>query len=548
MNERSQEYWTRRQERNLIANEKTALQVSNDMKRAYTRAVHHIEREMEAFYSRYAREQGIELGVAREEIDRDRFQQFKQLQTTYLQEAEELGADPQYINYLKKMSARAYVTKMEELTQNIRHEIERLSADVNTRIGNALTTGYQDAYYTTMADINRESGFGLSFTTPSKKQLNEAVNTKWLGGNYSSRVWSNKRALVTSLDQIIPQGFASGKSAKEVANDIVLKLNTNYNSAARLARTEMNRISNQAELDVYKQAGLEQYQILATLDSITSEICREMDGKIFNVEEAQTGVTQPPFHPNCRTTTIPYFEDDDIGSYLEDRVARDEEGKSVRIGEFQTYKVWQNYPRITAVTDELYNAGLKHRNPITELLLSLTEDLNGTIDYKVTEESTSLDFSLKTENSLRRKVTSEFVVEGKSFEQIKQEMADVVRFTLLSDSNELYNDYTTLYKRLSENGLTVVKVKNTLAKVDAPYRGINTKVKTSDGYLFELQYHTPESMEVKEVNHKLYEKERLDKTPEQEKLRLRLEMETNSRNLITPKNVDKIESFDNSDL
>ena len=66
-------------------------------------------------------------------------------------------------------------------------------------------------------------------------------------------------------------------------------------------------------MDSYKEySTTPKYKIVATLDSRTSKICQQMDGKVFNVSEAKEGVNFPLFHPNCRTTTIPYFEKDEI--------------------------------------------------------------------------------------------------------------------------------------------------------------------------------------------------------------------------------------------
>ncbi len=42
------------------------------------------------------------------------------------------------------------------------------------------------------------------------------------------------------------------------------------------------------------------------------------------------------------------------------------------------------------------------------------------------------------------------------------------------------------------------------------YKGINTNIKSSDGQIFELQFHTPNSFNVKQnINHVLYEEFRL---------------------------------------
>lgn len=46
----------------------------------------------------------------------------------------------------------------------------------------------------------------------------------------------------------------------------------------------------------------------------------------------------PPFHPNCRCTTIPYFDDKIING--EKRVTRDKDGKTVYIDDM-SYKDWK---------------------------------------------------------------------------------------------------------------------------------------------------------------------------------------------------------------
>lgn len=64
-----------------------------------------------------------------------------------------------------------------------------------------------------------------------------------------------------------------------------------------------------------------------------------MDGKHFPMSEWKVGVTAPPFHVHCRSTTVPYFDDefDAVG----ERAARDEEtGKTYFVPGNMTYKEW----------------------------------------------------------------------------------------------------------------------------------------------------------------------------------------------------------------
>ncbi len=79
--------------------------------------------------------------------------------------------------------------------------------------------------------------------------------------------------------------------------------------------------------------------MVATLDSHTSEICRDMDGKNFPMSQWEVGVTAPPFHVRCRSTTVPYFEDD-LGS-VGKRAARGEDGKIYYVPADMTYRDWE---------------------------------------------------------------------------------------------------------------------------------------------------------------------------------------------------------------
>lgn len=69
-------------------------------------------------------------------------------------------------------------------------------------------------------------------------------------------------------------------------------------------------MASEADSFTWKDMGLEKYEISAVIDAKTSEICREMDGKVFDMKNRRVGVTAPPFHPYCRTVTIPWFEEE----------------------------------------------------------------------------------------------------------------------------------------------------------------------------------------------------------------------------------------------
>ena len=109
--------------------------------------------------------------------------------------------------------------------------------------------------------------------------------------------------------------------------------------ATRLVRTELNYVQNQSALDGIREAGLEYYQFCATLDGRTSQRCRELDGDIFPVKDAKPGENMPPLHPRCRSTVFGCLGDDKQGKGQ--RIARDSEGRNIRIPAGMEYYDWK---------------------------------------------------------------------------------------------------------------------------------------------------------------------------------------------------------------
>ena len=344
----NKEYWIRRSELTLIANEKSALQYEQELKKAYLEAIQRITKEIEAFYGRYAKDNQISLLETRKRLRPDELLNFNKQAKLYLDEVERLGDKAftaEYREYLKELSGKAYISRMEELTTNIRHNIETLSTGYNIGLGQILTEAYQDGFYRTMFDIQKQAGFGVSFTTPGGKQLEMAIKERWMGQNYSERIWADKNRMLMNLEQTLAQEFVRGSNPREASREFARKMNTSYHNAQRLIRTELNYISNKGTMKAYEESGVvDSFQYVSTLDHRTSDICREMDGKVFTIKEGQVGVNIPPLHPYCRSTTIPYFPDDEISDLIEDRVARskDGQGKSYKLGEDVTFFDWVN--------------------------------------------------------------------------------------------------------------------------------------------------------------------------------------------------------------
>ena len=106
----------------------------------------------------------------------------------------------------------------------------------------------------------------------------------------------------------------------------------------RIVRTETAAIQNKASIDAYKGLGVDKIQVLGTLDRVTCEKCGSFDGKIFEIDKVQQDLNIPPFHPNCRCTTVPYDED---WGYKGQRIAKDDNGNDYYVPEDMSYEEWK---------------------------------------------------------------------------------------------------------------------------------------------------------------------------------------------------------------
>lgn len=110
-------------------------------------------------------------------------------------------------------------------------------------------------------------------------------------------------------------------------------------AANRLLRTETNYVTGQGELEAFEEAGISRYRYVAVLDGRTSEICQELDGKEFDLKDAQVGVNMHPMHPWCRSGIEPVI--DSVARDKQTRWARNPvTGEQMTVSGDMSYREW----------------------------------------------------------------------------------------------------------------------------------------------------------------------------------------------------------------
>ena len=151
------------------------------------------------------------------------------------------------------------------------------------------------------------------------------------------------------------------------------------------------------------------------------------------------------------------------------------------------------------------------RNKIAEIEPSLTKTVTDIADG-VGAKMEGLQFRLKTEKSLARKIDADSKDFGGDASKAANKISDAVRYTMVIDSDKYTDSVTKTLDNLRESGYQASRIKNFWQKGD-DYQGINAKIKHPAGFEFEMQFHSPESLAMKEKTHALYEERRVSTNP-----------------------------------
>ena len=344
--ETQEKYWQDRAEKVILAAEKTADEMNADSAKLYVEVEKAIKKEVEAFVGRYSRDAGVTLEEARKALSKSELKSYLEQTQEYYNAIEATGYafDPAYRQRLhRQLSLKSAVSRLEALQADVQWQVEKLAAQQQSSFKTGMSAVYEDSYLRTTFDFQQALGVASGFSSLNTRAIESAISTKWLGENYSSRIWANKDRLTLNLERIIPQGIALGRNPRVIAKEIQAALGVDKSNAERLALTEFNRIAGLGRLKGYQAARIDKYRVSAVLDHKTSEICEEMDGKVFNVNEYQVGITANPFHPRCRTVTVPNIPKDEFDEMYKRaiRLAQDEKGNIIEIPADISFSRWR---------------------------------------------------------------------------------------------------------------------------------------------------------------------------------------------------------------
>ncbi|HDL4959181.1 TPA: phage head morphogenesis protein, partial [Mannheimia haemolytica] len=438
---------------------------------------------------------------------------------------------------------------------------------------------------------NDEIGYDFFNQVPSYQR--KATQQATIIAGMPLESWFEKQGseLSFKFESTIRQGLLEGRQTPEIAKATAELFGISRRHADTLVITAVAKVADDAHkalrdenLDLIKGE-----MHLSTLDTRTSTVCQVRDGKMWDTDYKPIGHSlpyqRPPLHPRCRSILQLVMKDwkelgfDDVKEMPKSTRASadgqvsektnyeewlssktpEEQDKALGKGKADlwrrgviTFSDMLDQSARPLTLKELYS--LKNSSSVDKMdSVELVRKKAVAVEPMITRDVVSiitasggepagLDFRLKSLSSLQRKIDTE-IMAGVSKEQAIASIRDVIRYTAILDEQRFVEQYQKMQKDLEKQGYSTIIVKNTWKSNNA-YKGINTFVSTfieKNNIIFELQYHTKQSFELKNGKlHELYEKFRDLNIPLAKKSEILLEMQKLSANLKEPKNIDLI--------
>ena len=339
---KNSEYWKLRFEQLEQAQNSGGKSAVLEVERQYKQAQKQLEGQIARWYQRFADNNGISLAEARQYLKGADLKEFKWDVQDYIKYGQDNALMGGWVKELENASAKYHISKLEALKIHTQQSLEVMFSKQLGTVTGAMGDLFESGYYHTAYELQKGFGIGWDIAGLDQSHIEKVLSKPWAvdGKNFSERIWTNKEKLISEVHSELTQNIMLGADPQKAIDSLAKKMNTSKHNAGRLIMTEEAYFSSLAQRDCFKELDVEEYEIVATLDSHTSDICRSLDGKHFPMKDYQPGLTAPPFHVYCRSTTVPYFSEDfgEIG----ERAARDEEtGKTYYIPDDMNYQDWK---------------------------------------------------------------------------------------------------------------------------------------------------------------------------------------------------------------
>ena len=303
----SQTYWKNRETEQMKHNIRDEAEYQKQIREIYQNMIDEIEKEINGFYGKYAKKEGITMADARKRAAKA--------------DIEALGRKAKRYVKDKDFSKQA---NEEMRLYNMTMKVNRLEL-LKAQIGLEMVAGFDELekyYKQVMTDqvieeFERQAGILGKTVSDRMKAADAIVNSSFHNATFSDRIWMYQAMLKNELNSLLQTGLIQGQNPRRLATHLRKRFGVSQSNAERLMTTELRRVQTEAAKQSYETNGNIEYRFLAINPMGACDKCKAIDGKIFKVKDMMPGTNAPPMHPRCHCATAPYWDEEMFEAWLE---------------------------------------------------------------------------------------------------------------------------------------------------------------------------------------------------------------------------------------
>lgn len=303
---RSNEYWKSQEAEALKHYLKTEKEYNARLKDIYQNMMDSADVQINAFYTKYAKNNNITLAEARKAVSKADINALARKAEKYVKE--------------KDFSKRA---NEEMKLYNTTMKINRLEY-LKAQIGLEMVDGFNEMEKEFNSDLleraseefKRQAGILGEMVGDVKKNASSIVNASFKNATVSDRIWMHQSIMKSELDVLLQRGLINGEGAVKLAKRVRERFGISQKDSERLMRTELARVQTEAQKMSFEENGYEQYEFIGGQEG-ACRICAGLNGKHWAIKDMMPGTNAPPMHTNCRCSVAAYMDRKAFDEWLE---------------------------------------------------------------------------------------------------------------------------------------------------------------------------------------------------------------------------------------
>jgi SPP1 gp7 family putative phage head morphogenesis protein len=308
----SREYWRQREEEALTKYKKSEAEYDKEIERIYKDMLDSCQKEIDAFYGKYADKEGISIAEAKKRVSKLDIEKYERKAARYVRDKD---FSPKANEEMRLYNLTMKVNRLEMLKANIGVELIKGHDELDKFMGGILKGRTEE-------ELKRQAGI-LGKTIRNNAQLAHAIpNASFHNATFSDRIWQYQDLMREDLSKILSSGLIAGKNPRAITKDLKkywYGADPKTGGGAvycmeRLMRTELARVQTEAQKQSFEKNGFEEYMFIA--NSGCCKDCQALDGKPFKVSKMMPGENAAPLHPHCRCSVAAYEDSKEYEEWL----------------------------------------------------------------------------------------------------------------------------------------------------------------------------------------------------------------------------------------